>query len=170
MNRRIVGMVGLAVLVCAGIVYAETEAINPTRVATRQVNVYGTAPLQIHSTNVTVTAAQLNAAGGGSTAALTPATVVASGAITTLGRAVVTSMGTTRKVADATIAAYSALATTITNTFAASYTGTPTGFIITDAYTGVCTNVITWASNQVTAVMGATGITYSVFSIGPKSN
>jgi hypothetical protein len=113
------------------------------------------------SKGITVTAGGLTVTAG---------TLAGDAGVTSMGRAVVTSMGTTKKVADATIAAYSALATTITNTFAASYTGTPTGFVITDAYTGVCTNVVTWASNNVTIVMGATGITYSVFSIGPKSN
>lgn len=97
-------------------------------------------------------------------------TLAGDAGVTSMGRATVTSMATTKKVADATIGAYAATATTLTNTFAASYTGTPMGFIVTDAYNGPCTNAATWASNKVTCVMGVTGVTYSVFSFGPKSD
>lgn len=63
-------------------VMAEEPEINPIRVRTRQINVYGTNPLQIHGTNVSVTAAQINAAGGGSTATITPTTATVGTALT----------------------------------------------------------------------------------------
>lgn len=71
MKRMLAGM--MAVVTVATLVLAEEQAINPERVATRQLNVYGNNPLQIHGTNVTATAAQLNnaatVAGDGTVAA-----------------------------------------------------------------------------------------------------
>jgi hypothetical protein len=97
MKRILVGIVVTAIVMGA-MVLAEEAAINPIRVTTRQINAYGPNPIQIMGTNVTATAAelnimdgvtvsasQINAAGGGTTAALTPTTVTASGKTTANG-------------------------------------------------------------------------------------
>jgi len=119
----------MAVLVLGTIVsFAEEPAINPVRVSTRQLNVYGTNPLQIHSTNVSVTAAQLNAAGGGSTATLTPTTVTASGKVSSYGYPAV--VGHTNGSAQVYMTqsgdiAITEVGQTITNTFPVTYIVTP---------------------------------------------
>jgi hypothetical protein len=96
----VAAMVTVTVLVMALIGVAEEAAINPIRVTTRQINAYGPNPIQIQSTNVTATAAELNildgctatydtlnAAAGGTTATLAPTTLTVSG-VTTVGKLV----------------------------------------------------------------------------------
>jgi hypothetical protein len=128
-SRISIGAVGLAVLACLVMSsFAEEPAINPVRIATRQINVYGTNPLQIHSTNVSVTAAQINAAGGGSTAALTPTTVVASGKVTSYGYPIVvgdTNTSTKIYMTQAGTLSYVLAGQTSTNTFPTTFIATP---------------------------------------------
>ena len=103
MKRRteiVAGLVLAVSVICAITVMAEEAAINPIRVTTRQINAYGPNPIQIQSTNVTATAAELNildgctatyatlnAAAGGTTATLAPTTLTVSG-VTTVGKLV----------------------------------------------------------------------------------
>jgi hypothetical protein len=90
-SKQLVGLVTLMVGVMAvQSVMAEEPEINPIRVRTRQINVYGTNPLQIHGTNVSVSAAQINAAGGGSTATITPTTATVGTLLTVSKRLVET--------------------------------------------------------------------------------
>ena len=89
MKRILVGMVVTAIVMGA-MVLAEEAAINPIRVTTRQINAYGPNPIQIMGTNVSVSAAQINAAGGGTTATITPTTATVSGTLTASGKFVMT--------------------------------------------------------------------------------
>ena len=60
MKKSVIG-IGMAMLVGMVVfVIAESEAINPARVTTPQINVYGAEPLQINGTNVTASAAMIN--------------------------------------------------------------------------------------------------------------
>ena len=67
------------VLTCFAQDYAQVSA---QRVVCSQINAYGPHPIQIMGTNMTATAAQLNAAGGGTTAAITPTTATVATTLT----------------------------------------------------------------------------------------
>jgi hypothetical protein len=69
-------------------VSAEEAQINPIRISTPQINCYGSAPIQIQGTNMTASAAQLNAAGGGTTATITPTTATV-GTLLTISKTLV---------------------------------------------------------------------------------
>jgi len=90
MKRILAGMMVATLAAAVMVVLAEEPAINPARVATPQINAYGSVPIQIQGTNMTASAAQLNAAGGGSTAALTPTTVVVSSTLGVTGKTTLT--------------------------------------------------------------------------------
>lgn len=74
MKSKLFGVL-VSVLAIGSMVYAESESINPVTVQTRQISLYGNVPLVINGTAVTATAAQINSAGSGSTAAITPTTI-----------------------------------------------------------------------------------------------
>lgn len=87
--------IGLGLVLTVGVLFAlkvlaETEAINPTEIVTRGIRLTGSTPLTINGTAVTATAAQLNAAGGGSTAAITPTTVLVSSTLGVNGKTTLT--------------------------------------------------------------------------------
>lgn len=97
---RVGVMVGLLSTLALSARSEEYVNLNCTRLTANQANFYGSVPLQIQGTNVTasaaelnimdgvtVSASQINAAGGGTTATLAPTTLTVSG-VTTMGKQV----------------------------------------------------------------------------------
>lgn len=90
MKKSVVGVMSAVLIGMVIGVIAESEPINPSRITTPQINAYGANPIQINGTNVTVSAAQINAAGDGTTATVVHETVSA----TTVFKVGQTSTGT----------------------------------------------------------------------------
>lgn len=86
MNKKMVVCAIVSAIGIAGIVLGAGEDVDASRGVFGQVNLKGPNPLQINGTNVTVSAAQINAAGGGTTATLAPTTLNVSSNMTVLGQ------------------------------------------------------------------------------------
>lgn len=149
MKRILAGLVVATVMaIVMGVTFAEEAAINPIRVTTRQINAYGPNPIQIQGTNLTVSAAQLNAAAGGSTAALTPTTIAVSSTAKVTGAFTAQSTANIAGAVTCSNTLSVAGATTLTGGFGG------TGWVVTNTFAaGVYTQRIFYAVGNVVTNM-----------------
>jgi len=170
MKKRVVSLVSGIMVLAMAMAYAESEAINPAKVTTPRIVVYGTTYDNTFSGNVNIagTLAASGAATVGTTLNVTGASTLAGGA-TVKGRAAVMAPSTTYYMLESGTTA-GTLGATITQAFTTVFSSVPS---VQWRYSGaatqdvggtaillptVTTASVVWASVQTSVVWTAVGL------------